>query len=172
MKTALLPRKGSLPRKRPRLVLTSEPVDPADDLATPQIRLMMSRQLVVAAIRRYEESLAAARAFDASYRLLAAPLEKTSDERKAWRRLASSIDNDFETAELVLASRIQDLYEDIAPEARKVGNGDHTHFIERAVRYEGTTYALEYDVDDYEADSNIIAIVRDNLMFNLASDDE
>ena len=39
-------------------------------------------------------------------------------ERKAWRRLTDDADDDFDTAENALASRIQNLWPFLAPEGR------------------------------------------------------
>ena len=88
-------------------------------------------------------------------------------EHQAWLRVIAQADDDFDHAEQALAARMLALYDDLAPEGRRVGPGPHGHFIERAVRFDGTTYALQYHPDDYEAGTNIIAIARDVVTFHL-----
>jgi hypothetical protein len=154
-------------RRRSSLYLAPGEVDPA----TPEARLKLTRRLVASAIRRYEAALEAARWMDSAYRLLGSPAddhdEDTKAERRAWVRLSDQYDDDFNCAELALASRIQNLYDELAPAGKRVGPGPRDHFTERAVRYRGTTYALQYSVEDYEPGSCIIAIVRDGRLIDL-----
>ena len=166
-------------------VATDEPHDgpnanpgvlPENDPATPELRAKLTRKLLIAAIRRYEETLAAAIFMDSAYPVLALPKgpldESEKAERRAWQRLVDQFDDDFNNAELALASRIQNLYADVALEGRAVDRAVLGDFTERAVRFEGTTYILSYDVTDYAPDSNIIAILRDGRSFDLAGLDD
>ena len=154
----------------------SATVAPADDPATPALRRDLARTLLIGAIRHYEKALTTMRAVDASYPRLNEPRcphdDATKAEHRAWQRLIEQADDDFDHAELALASRIQSLYDDLAPEHRRVGSGPHDHFIERAVRFEGTTYALQYNPGGYESGSNIVAVARDAVSFHLESDDD
>jgi hypothetical protein len=165
----------------PRAVAPDEPHDgpdanpgvhPRDDPATPELRAKLTRKLLIAAIRRYEETLAAAIFMDSAYPVLALPKEPLDEaekaERRAWRRLVDQFDDDFNNAELALASRIQNLYADLALEGRAVDRAVLGEFHELAVRHQGTTYILVYDVDKYEPGENIIAILRDGVTFDLA----
>jgi len=161
--------------RKPLGLEASEGVDPADDPATPSLRRSLMRKLVVAAIERYESTLARTRWMDAAYPALSTPLPPIADEetqeRQAWRRLVDATDADFDNAELGLASHIAALYDDLAPEDRKCGFGDHGQFVERAIRYRGTTYVLNYEPERYESGTCIIAIVRDSHVFDLTSED-
>jgi hypothetical protein len=170
-----LPRKKRCTRRRRLGIETSEGVDPSDDPATPQLRRAMMRKLIVAAIDRYEEKLAATRWMDAAYPALSKPappaIGEDLAERQAWRRLVDQVDADFDNAELGLATLIQSLYDDLAPDDRKAGFGEHGHFVERAVSYRGTTYALQYEVERYEPATCIVATVRDSHRFDLEWED-
>ncbi len=151
-----------------------DPIAPGDvepDPATPARRIRMARALLLGAIRRYEATLAATRRMAVVYPDLGGcrpPMDAAGlAEHRAWRRLLDQVDDDFDNAELALAARIQALYDDLAPEGRKLGPGPHRDFIERAVRYRGTSYALQYDVARYEPSTNIIALVREPRAFDL-----
>lgn len=58
----------------------------------------------------------------------------------------------------------------MATEGERIGWGgmDGEPFRERAVRFGGTTYILNYHPDLYEGGTNIIAIIRDGRTLDLA----
>lgn len=157
---------------------TTHGVHPDDDPATPEVRRKLMRELLISAIRRYEEALAACRFLDDAYPPLTHPMPPGDDavkaERRAWGRLVESVDDDFDNAERGLATLIRNLYGDLAME----GDGEtielaiHGPFFERAIRHRGTTYALQYDPRDYEPGTSIIGIVRPGRVFDLAGGDD
>lgn len=164
----------TLPLSRSRLGLEcSEGVHPDDDPATPALRRKLTIRLLVGAIHRYEDALAAARFFDSAYPVLALPKEPLDEtdaaERRAWRRLRDEYDQDFDAAErAAIASHIQNLYADVALEGCDLDQAVLGPFFERAIRFEGTTYATQYDVADYEAGTNIVATIREGQTYDLA----
>jgi hypothetical protein len=146
------------------------------DPATPAARLAFSRRLLIESIRRYEDALALCLDVDANYPRRpdpwAAESDAEKDERFLWRRLSIEADSAFESAEECLASRIFALYDRLAPEGARLGQEDNDEpFRERAVRFEGTTYILNYHPDLFEGGTNIVAVVRDGRTFDLGAPD-
>jgi hypothetical protein len=146
------------------------------DPATPETRKKLATKVLFAAIRRYEDALEAMQWMDAAYPLLCRPTEDRSEEaaaeREAWKRLVRQFDDDFSNAELALATRIQNLYDDLAPVDKRAGTAPLGRFIERAVKVGRTTYALQYSADEYEPGTCIVAVVRDDVMFSLTEENE
>jgi hypothetical protein len=164
-----------MPHRTNLEVAGSEGVHPDDDPATPTLRRKLTLRLLISAIRRYEETLAAARHMDAAYPKLALPKqaqdEATKAERRSWQRLVDQFDADFDAAELALASHIQNLFADLGGTEFLADVGEQAPF-ERAIRFEGTLYCLQYDVADYVRDSNIVAIVRPGRVLDLDCEDQ
>jgi hypothetical protein len=117
--------------------------------ATPMIR-----RLLRLAIRQYVAALEFAREVDR-----ARPAGRRRYE-PTWRLLQGEADAQFEAAEAALAERINNGFDAIAPEGRRIGPiKEGAEFVERAVSLDGVVYVLVYDPDRYEAGQNIIAIL-------------
>ena len=72
--------------------------------------------------------------------------EAEKAERFAWRLLINEANGDFDSAELALASRIQNLFNWLAPDGMKVEPERPGELcFERAVRHGGNVYTLNYD---------------------------
>jgi len=142
------------------------PADPA----TPELRLALARSLLAGAIRRYEETCAFAWEVDLAYPPLPEPTrpdEAEAAERRAWRKLKAEAADDFDSAELALAGRINNLYDALAPEGYRIVPDPDGAFVPRAVRLGSTTYFLADCPGRYEPETNIIAVVRDDAVIDL-----
>ncbi len=158
----LMTRRGPIRRDRPR----PAPADPA----TPGRRLALARALLVGAIRRYEETCAAAWEIELAYPPLAEPSRPDTfevTERRSWLELKRQAAADFDSAELALAERIEALHGMLAPEGRRIGPEPDGAFVSRAVKLGATFYVLADSPGHYEPGTGIIATYRGDRVFDL-----
>ena len=94
--------------------------------------------------------------------------DEPGEERHAWRNLLRSVDNDFYNSEVSLADLINNLYDYLAPYARRIGPTEvGARFHERGISVEGKTYILMDDPGNFAAGINIIAVVPDDRVIDL-----
>ncbi len=155
------------------LIDREEPVLPEGepDPATPAWREELARRMLAAAIARHEEANALWSAVHESYPRLPEPAHPRTDaelaEHRAWLLLLGQADEAFDSAEENLASRIQALFDLIAPEGRRARDSEEDYFVPRAVRTGGSVYVLADDVMRYEPRTNIVAVYREPMMIDL-----
>jgi hypothetical protein len=146
---------------------TESPPDPA----TPESRLELARSLLVWSIHAYEMAQHQWSVVRESYPHLARP--KGPDgapeyrEHRAWMSLLDEADNAFNAAELLLAERIEHLYDWLAAEGRRTTEDETAYFQPRAVRHRGTVYVLAYQTSDHEPKTGIIATYRERLIVDV-----
>jgi hypothetical protein len=119
----------------------------------------LARELVRTAIERYDEARSTLREIQEEARPFLRS-EAGRDGRDEWRTLCKAAREEFNSAEMGLADRIDRLYEVLATEDR--GDGDFG-----AVRHRDRIYALAYDATQWEAGTNIIATYREPMVINL-----
>jgi hypothetical protein len=144
--------------------LTPDQPDPGAvaDAASLARCLWFNRRLLRSACRHYQAALAFAREVEASM-----PPEGPGEGREAWAALLLEANSAFYAAEVALAERINNLYDVLAPEGRRVGpEVVGREFKQRAVMLEGETYILTFDPADYNAGKDdVIAVVpRDHVI--------
>ena len=155
------------------------PLPPEDDtvsLHSPEVggpeqpiarRIWMTRRLLRSAVRRYQQTLAFARAVDAAmpepfrsqYDASPNPAAQSEGESRMWWRLLQDANSDFYSAEWALAERIFNLYDLLASEGKRVGpQVVGAGFVERGITLDGLTFILMDDPANFEAGTSIIAV--------------
>jgi hypothetical protein len=161
--------------------------NPADSEASPNPdvpppgdesrRVWLTRRILRSAVLRFQLTLAFAREvesyFPEAYREPFDERESLAHSRRAhdmehhfpdgdrggWLRVMYEADSAFYAAEVELASRIVNLYDQLAPEGKRttpIPAG--REFQERAVTVDGLTFTVLYDPGEYEEGQVIIAM--------------
>jgi hypothetical protein len=151
---------------QPDRVLGDPPPDA--DPATPERRLELTRSLLVWAINAYEIASHQWSIVNESFPTLEYPKPMDPAEHAAWRVLIKEADEAFNACELTLGQRIQVLFNELAGTGQGADHQAGGYFVPRAVRHQGTTYVLVYDVHAHEPKTNIIATYRDSMTIDLA----
>ena len=142
------------------------PGDEAPSLPSPEsARLWMTRRLLRSAVRCYQMTLAFSHEVNNS-----APANlrhRDARERDGWERLKGQANDAFDAAEVQLATRIVNLYDDVAPEPNRIPTRDDDVFQERAIRLGGVTFVLTYDPANYQPETGIVAMLPADLVVDL-----
>jgi hypothetical protein len=144
----------------------------ADPIATAR-RIYLIRRLLVDSVRRYRETLdfcgEVDRATPIAFRPPHDPEAEMGEEGHAWRRLICDAEAEHYSAEVSLAQSINNLYNFLAPEDRRIGpTAIGGNFEERGISIDGTAYVLMSDPADFEPGVNIVAMVRPDRVIDLA----
>jgi hypothetical protein len=143
----------------------------ADPMAMAR-RVSLTRRLLVSAIDRYKAALAFTEEIDeAMPGEFGPPFDEEAepeDERIGWHRLLKDAEADFFESELGLALRIFNLHDSLAREDRRIGPREvGSPFAERGIEHEGTIYTLIDDPANFDAGTNIIALVPSDRVIRL-----
>jgi hypothetical protein len=148
------------------------------DPATPELRRELARRMLADGIDRYDAALREWNAVNESFPDLDPPYRYPGDHDPAeraewtlWRSLLALTQENFNHAEQDLAERIDRLFDMLAPEGGRVGDEASESFVGRAVKRGGNVYVLTYSAEDFEPETNIIAVHRQAMTIDLAGDE-
>jgi hypothetical protein len=157
---------------------TQSSPDALADPATPELRRELARRMLADGIDRYEAALREWNAVNAAFPDLDPPYRYPGDldpaeraEWTLWRSLLALTQETFNHAEQDLAERIDRLFDMLAPEGGRVGDEAGESFVGRAVTRGGNVYVLTYSAEDFEPETNIIAVHRQSMTIDLAGDE-
>jgi hypothetical protein len=134
-------------------------------------RVLMMRRLVASAVQHYRQTLAFVEELDVAMPVPFRPPfdddAEPEDERGAWWRLLKDAEGDFYSAEASLAVLICNLYDDLAPEHKRVGPKVGSYFQERGIEIDDVVYLLVDDPAALDSGKNIIALCRRDRVIDL-----
>ena len=130
--------------------MTTEPIEPeppAEDPATPERRIELSRAMLVWAIHGYEQASHRWGLVREACPNLPQPSwprdDEEREERERWSRLFTESDEDFNAAELGSPSGSRTSTTSWPP-GRRTDEAEGEYFVPRAVRHHGSVYVLAY----------------------------